>query len=293
LSRSEDAALEQKEFQFSSLLPFEEEVKRDMDCQLSARTNKLAWKTTHVICVMLFLVVIANTVTAQALEIPLKPKGRVSDYTATLTPEEIRSLEDTLAEFERTTTNQIAVLLIPTLAGDSLEDYSIRLAEKWQIGQAGRDNGVILLLVMQDRKIRIEVGYGLEGVLPDSLAGDIIRQVIAPKFRQGQFHQGIRDGVGAIMAATKGEYKAAPRRKPGGSLISWFWPLFFLFMFFSAIVNIFRRRRYYSARRGGRYLGGPMWWGGGFGGGFGGGGFGGGFSGGGGGFGGGGASGGW
>ncbi len=260
-----------------------------MDCQPSVRMNR----TAHVMCVMLLLVVIATVVTAQALEVPPKPKGRVSDYTATLTPEEIRTLESTLAEIERTTTNQIAVLLIPTLAGDSLEDYSIRLAEKWQIGQAGRDNGVILLLVLQDRKIRIEVGYGLEGVLPDSLAGDIIRQVIAPKFRQGQFYQGIRDGVGTIMAATRGEYKAVPRRKPRGSLISWFWPLFFLFMFFSAIVNIFRRRRYYSGRRGGRYLGGPMWWGGGFGGGFGGGGFGGGFSGGGGGFGGGGASGGW
>jgi len=202
-------------------------------------------------------------------------------------------LEQTLVEFESTTTNQIAVLLIPTLAGDSLEDYSIRLAEKWQIGQKGRDNGVILIVVKQDRKIRIEVGYGLEGVLPDSLAGDIIRQVIAPQFRQGRFYQGIRDGIGAIMAATRGEYQATPRRKPRRSIVSWFWPLFFVFMFISAIVNMFRRRRYHSGRRGGRYYGGPMWWGGGFGGGGFGGGLGGGFSGGGGGFGGGGASGGW
>jgi len=208
-----------------------------------------------------------------------------------LTSSDIQALEQTLAEFESQTTNQVAVLLIPTLAGDSLEDYSIRLAEKWQIGQKGRDNGVILLIVKQDRKIRMEVGYGLEGVLPDSLAGDIVREVIAPRFRQGQFYQGIRDGLGAIMAATRGEYKGTPRRKPRKSPTSWFWPLFLFFMFFSAVANIYRRRRYYSTRRGGRIHGGPMWWGGGFGGGgFGGGG---GFSGGGGGFGGGGASGGW
>ena len=235
------------------------------------------------------LLILAITSPVQALEVQQKPIGRVSDYTSTLTTTDIQALESTLAKFEKDTTNQIAVLLIPTLAGDSLEDYSIRVAEKWQIGQKGRDNGVILLVVMQDRKIRIEVGYGLEGVLPDSLAGDIIRQVIAPHFRQGRYREGIRDGIVAIMAATRGEYQATPSSKRRRGLISWFWPLFFFFLFSSAIVNTFRRRRYDSRRRGGWYVGGPFWWGGGFSGG----GFGGGFSGGGGGFGGGGASGGW
>ncbi len=254
---------------------------------------RLARKTAAHLLWVLVLVVFVTVVSAQSVEVPPRPKGRISDYTGTLNPSELRDLENVLAEFERQTTNQIAVLLIPTLSGDSLEDYSIRLAEKWRIGQEGRDNGVILLIVKQDRKIRIEVGYGLEGVLPDSLAGDIIRQVIAPHFRQGQFYQGIRNGVGAIIAATKVEYKAAPRRKPRGSIISWFWPLFLLFVFLSSLTRIFGRRRYHSAGRGGRIHGGPFWWGGGFGGGGSGGGFGGGFSGGGGGFGGGGASGGW
>jgi uncharacterized protein len=249
----------------------------------------IARKTAAHLLWVLVLVVFVTVVSSHSAEVPPQPKGRVSDYTGTLIPSELRDLESVLAEFERKTTNQIAVLLIPTLAGDSLEDYSIRLAEKWRIGQAARDNGVILLIVKQDRKIRIEVGYGLEGVLPDSLAGDIIRQVIAPQFRQGQFYQGIRNGVDAIIAATKGEYKATPRQKPRGSIISWFWPLFLLFVFLSTLMRVFGRRRYHSRGRGGWIYGGPFWRGGGFGGG----GFGGGFSGGGGGFGGGGASGGW
>jgi uncharacterized protein len=236
-----------------------------------------------------FVVIFVLALCAHALEVPPQPKGRVSDYTGILSLSEISSLEQMMAQFERETTNQIAVLLIPTLAGDSLEDYSIRLAEKWQIGQKGLDNGVILLIVTQDRKIRIEVGYGLEGTLPDSLAGEIIRQAIAPKFRQGRFYEGIQAGVSAIIAATKGEYRPGKRRKPRGGLLGWFWPLLFFFFLASGIIRMFHRRRYYSRRRGGLFIGGPFWWGGGFGSG----GFGGGFSGGGGGFGGGGASGGW
>ncbi len=107
------------------------------------------------------LISISLTTNALALEVPSKPIGRISDYTNTLKTNEIQKLEQTLAQIERETTNQIAVVLIPTLAGDNLEDYSIRLADKWKIGQKGKDNGVILLIVKQDRKIRIEVGYGL------------------------------------------------------------------------------------------------------------------------------------
>jgi len=254
-------------------------------------------KATVRLGLVIVLLVLITVICARALEVPPQPEGRVSDYTSTLTDSQIKVLERTLAAFEQETTNQIAVLIIPTLGGDSLEDYSIRLAEKWQIGQEGRDNGIILLVVMQDRKIRIEVGYGLEGALPDSLAGDIIRQVIAPRFRQGKFYEGMQAGITAIIAATKGEYHAKGRSKRSRrdrSIVSLLWPLFIFFMFISVVVNSSRRRRHYSRRRGGLFIGGPFWWGGGFGGrGLGGGGFGGGFSGGGGGFGGGGASGGW
>jgi len=136
-------------------------------------------------------------------------------------------LNKKLADFEEQTTNQIAVLIIPTLEGDNLEDYSIRLADKWKVGQKGKDNGVILLIVKGDRKIRIEVGYGLEGVLPDGLAGQIIRENIAPHFLRGNFYSGIEEGVSKIIAAIKGEYRPAikvvyPRKK----IIPWnviFW----------------------------------------------------------------------
>lgn len=146
---------------------------------------------------------------------PERPAGRVTDLANTLSRDEMASLDRQLAAFERGTTDQIAVLIIPSLEGDSLEDYSIRLAEKWKIGQKGRSNGVILLIVKNDRKLRIEVGYGLEGALPDALAGTIIRSEIAPRFRAGQFYQGIEAGIQAIMAATKGEYKAPKKQARG------------------------------------------------------------------------------
>lgn len=229
-------------------------------------------------------------VPALALEVPDKPEGRVTDQTRTLTRNEIAAIEQKLAAFERETSNQIAVLLVPSLEGDSLEDYSIRLAEKWKIGQKGKNNGAILLIVKADRKLRIEVGYGLEGALPDALAGSIIRNEIAPRFKAGQFYQGIDAGITAIMAATKGEYKATKKKgRSSQSLPSWsFFPLVLFFGIF-AVLNFMRRRRHF-------YSGGSAGWttgGGFFGGGSSFGGSGGGFSGGGGDFGGGGASGDW
>ena len=132
-----------------------------------------------------------------------KPDGRITDRTGTLTRDQIATLDQKLAGFEKETTNQIAVVLLPSLQGENLEDYSIRLMEKWVIGQKGKDKGVILLVFINDRKLRIEVGYGLEKALPDGLAGSIIREKIVPRFRSGQFYEGIDAGIKAIMAATK------------------------------------------------------------------------------------------
>lgn len=217
------------------------------------------------------------------------------DRTGTLTRDQITALERKLAAFERETTNQIAVLLIPSLEGDSLEDYSIRLAEKWKIGQQGRNNGVILLIVKNDRKLRIEVGYGLEGALPDALGGTIIRNEIAPRFKAGQFLQGIEAGIDSIIAATKGEYKAGPKKKKS-QVDSWipFLIVGAFIVFFMLAASRARRRQYHSGGSRGWNSGGGFWYGGSSWGGGGGGGFdSGGFSGGGGDFGGGGASGDW
>ena len=240
--------------------------------------------------ILLWLMGIFWAVPALTLEVPDKPEGRVTDQTRTLTRNEIAALEQKLAVFERETTNQIAVLLIPSLEGDSLDDYSIRLAEKWKIGQKGKNNGAILLIVKADRKLRIEVGYGLEGALPDGQAGSIIRDEITPRFKSGQFYQGIDAGITAMMAATKGEYKAPKKKgRRSRSFPPWsFLPLVLFFGIFAFLNFMRRRRHFYSGDSTGWTTGGGF-----FGSGSSFGDSGGGFSGGGGDFGGGGASGDW
>ena len=150
---------------------------------------------------------------ALALEVP-PLQGRINDYAGLIPAERARALEERLARFEAETGHQIAVLTIPSLKGDSLEDFSIRVAEAWKIGKKGFDNGAILLIARDDRKLRIEVGYGLEGVMPDAIASRIIREVITPRFRSGDFAGGIEAGVDAILKVTKGE-PLPERARPG------------------------------------------------------------------------------
>jgi uncharacterized protein len=146
----------------------------------------------------------------RALDVPAL-HGHVNDYAGMLSPETAQKIEAELAGFEKGDSTQVVVLTIPTLEGENLEDYSIKVAEAWKIGQKGKDNGVILLVAKQERKIRIEVGRGLEGKLTDLMSGRIIRNDIAPYFRTGDFNGGIENGVSAIIAVVKGEYKATPR----------------------------------------------------------------------------------
>jgi uncharacterized protein len=148
--------------------------------------------------------------------------GRVNDFAGMLSPEAASRLEQKLAAFERDQTTQIVVLTVPSLQGDDIDQFTIRVADQWKIGQKGRDNGVLLVLAQAERKVRIEVGLGLQGVLPDITSGRIIRDVMRPYLKTGNFDQGIAAGVDGIMAATKGEFKAGPaerKSKPrhGGS----------------------------------------------------------------------------
>jgi uncharacterized protein len=129
-----------------------------------------------------------------------------------LTAETARQIEQTLTTFEEQDSTQVAVLTIDSLQGDALEDFSIRTVEKWRIGQKGKDNGVLLLVVKADRKLRIEVGRGLEGVLTDLATGRIIDHVIRPLFKEGRFDEGINAGVAAIIKASRGEFIAEPRQ---------------------------------------------------------------------------------
>lgn len=149
-----------------------------------------------------------------ALEVP-DLKGRVNDYAGILSDMAESKLETALAELEQTDSTQIVVLTIPSLEGDSLEDFSIRVAEAWKIGQKNNDNGAILIVSKQDRKIRIEVGYGLEGKLTDLMSGRIIRNVIVPYFKTGDFDAGIVQGVTAMIGTVKGLYTAESKPRTG------------------------------------------------------------------------------
>ncbi|MFH1996667.1 MAG: TPM domain-containing protein [Candidatus Omnitrophota bacterium] len=141
-----------------------------------------------------------------ALEVPDRPDDYISDRAGIFKPDTAHRLNRLLSEYETQTSNQIFIAAFPTLEEESLEDFSIRLAEKWKIGQKGKDNGVIILVFKNERKIRIETGYGLEGSLTDALSARIIRDEMAPSFSKGNYSQGILNGVSAIAKAIKGEY---------------------------------------------------------------------------------------
>lgn len=234
---------------------------------------------------------------AWALAVP-PLEGRVNDRAGLLSPEESQRLEQKLAAHEKATGQQFAVLTIDSLEGDPVEDFSLRVVESWKLGKKGKDDGLLLLIVAKDRKVRIETGYGLEGVVPDAFASRVIRNLFTPAFRQKQYGLGIERTVDALIARAGGDASAVPEsdvpaahaRPRGSGAIKWLLliGLFLVFPFLGLLSPL--------ARAGGLGRRGGFYGGGGFGGGgFGGGGFrgGGGFSGGGGGFGGGGASGSW
>jgi len=132
-------------------------------------------------------------------------RGPVTDQTGTLSAQQRAQLERRLLEFEASEGSQLAVLLVPTTQPETIEQYSIRVAEAWRLGRQGTDDGVLLLVAKNDRAVRLEVGYGLEGALPDAIANRITDQVIVPRFREGDFYGGIDAAVTRIIAVIKGE----------------------------------------------------------------------------------------
>jgi len=232
----------------------------------------------------------------------------VNDYAGLLQPAERQGLESFLAEREAATGTQMAIALFRSLEGESLEDVANRLFQKWRLGQKGLDNGVLLVVFVQDRKLRIEVGYGLEAVLTDAEAAQIIRNAIAPHFREGRYAAGLEAGAGAVYeriapgaARPPGESQMRQRSQARGGGSAQTYLLAFLALIGVTVgglaLEASRQRGYTAARRGWGRSGRGMWYGGGWGsgggGGWSGGGGGGGFSGGGGSSGGGGASGSW
>lgn len=157
----------------------------------------------------LFLFFISQLSFAGLVEVP-PLTSRVTDLTQTLTQAEIASLENKLASFEQQKGSQIAVLVVPTTQPEDIAQYSIRVVDAWKLGRAKQDDGVLLLVAKNDRKIRIEVGYGLEGAIPDLIAKRIISETIAPHFRQGDYFGGIDQAISQLMGLISGEHLPAP-----------------------------------------------------------------------------------
>ncbi len=160
-----------------------------------------------------------------AAEVAVPPlKARVTDLTGTLQPGQQAALEKTLQAFENSKGSQIAVLIVPTTQPETIEQYAIRVAEAWKLGRKGVDDGVLLLIARNDRKLRIEVGYGLEGAIPDAVAKRIVSEIITPRFKQDDYFGGIRAGVDRIIKVIEGEplpERKSTRPKGGGGSGDW------------------------------------------------------------------------
>jgi uncharacterized protein len=249
------------------------------------------------VVVGVILVAVALAPAVAQIEIPAN-QGWVTDLAGMLTPQQERELETLMQSYKDGSGNEIALLTVPNLGGNSLERYAIEVGRGWGMGEKEKNNAALLLIARDERKIRIEVARGLEGTLTDSISGRIIRNVITPRFKQGRMYEGMLDGIVAMHAAAGGDYASIPRergRRSKGGGIAGLIPLIFI------VILLLNLGRHAGARgclpwlflgaigTSGRRSSG--WHAGGGGGGFSGGGFGG--FGGGGGFSGGGASGGW
>jgi uncharacterized protein len=209
------------------------------------------------------------TLLSAAEVIPPKPAAYFNDYANVVPKERALALNEKLAQFERDSSNQILVVVYPKMESDSdVFDYSYRVKEQWGVGQKGKNNGAVLFVFVQDRKMFLHVNYGLEGVLPDITAKDITEHVIKPRFKTGDYAGGLEAGINAIIQATRGEYKGSgktvqeSRSKAPSSGCG---PLGFLILLI-VVLSLMRLGR----RRGGyRYsgMGGPFvssGWGGGW-----------------------------
>ncbi len=198
-------------------------------------------KILYPACILFFIFLF--TLSAHALDVP-KLQGHVNDYANMISPSTKAELEKELNSFEQTDSTQIVILTIPSLEGNVLDEFSIKAAEAWKIGQKGKDNGIIITVAKQEKKIRIEVGRGLEGVLTDLAAGRIVDLVIKPRFKRGDFDGGFLAGVHSLIDASRGEFNADKNHLPqkGDGIHSFFTILIFgviVLLFIGSISRIF------------------------------------------------------
>lgn len=167
------------------------------------------------------LLLIICTVTGFAQDFPAKPNKLVNDYTGTLSADQIQQLEQKLVAFDDSTSIQVAIAILKSVGEYDINDYAQQLGRAWGVGTKGKDNGVMIVVALGDRKISIQTGYGVEGVLPDMYTRRIIDNDIKPYFKAGDYYKGLDAGTNAIIALSKGEYKndkpKVSKRGSGGS----------------------------------------------------------------------------
>lgn len=198
--------------------------------------------------ISLALVIFNTNVFAQTF--PEKSNRLVNDYVGVLTSEESNALEKKLVAYNDSTSTQLAIVIVQSLEGYEVSDYATRLAEAWGVGQKDKDNGVMLLVAIADKKITIQTGYGLEGVLPDAICKRIIENEIKPAFKKSNFYGGIDNASTAIFKFAAGEYKADHYKKEKGLPFG-----LILVIFIVAVVVMSRSKRNHQTI-GGRGMGG-------------------------------------
>lgn len=208
---------------------------------------------------LLGLLTLCASCLALALEAIPPLTARVVDRTGTLSSEQAAALEGTLQAFEAAKGSQIAILIVPTTGEEAVEQYALRVVEQWQLGRKGIDDGALLLVAKNDRRVRIEVGYGLEGALNDAIAKRIVDEIIVPRFQQGDFAGGIAAGVERMIAVIEGEPLPAPSRQANGSLAGHLPTLLLLALFAGGLLRLILGRLLGAATTGG-LTGLAAWW---------------------------------
>lgn len=203
------------------------------------------------------LLLLSLFTSAQNIPSRPNPPRLVNDFAGVLSPGEVQQLEQQLVAYDDSTSNQVAIVLVKTLDDYPIEEYALKILRDWGVGNKNTNNGVVLLAAIEDRKLRIEVGYGLEGAIPDITANHIIQNDIAPNFRSGDYYEGLSKAAASIIKAAAGEYKAPAnyRKKSGGKGVP-----FGLIIFAIIMIALFAGRRGgggggFMSRRGSGWLG--------------------------------------
>ena len=208
---------------------------------------KFHLEKTSILSILLFLVFSSPTLKGQEYPEPLSPPRMVNDYIGLLDSQQFEMLEGKLRRYRDTTSNEVSVVIIESIGQDDIDLYGAELAEKWGVGKEGKENGILLLVALNDRKVSISTGYGLEGVIPDAYAKRIIEKYIIPNFKNERYFQGIDQATSIMMSLASGEFKGDPQSSksfPGFLVLI----LVLTFIFFPLLSARRAKRRHFSSK---------------------------------------------